>query len=198
MAHHEQSKAPLRFDPRERIIERARHDNIAALPNTDEKLLRWYPYNNGWDMIHSVTEAKNRVKQRDRHLDMLSELGSIAIPKHTNFIGVDPVWEDEIVVYTFVDRIADLQPVIKKADIQHIYGTLLKYFSWVHDTEEPAIIFDFFKLDQFSINPNGPEGSPEITMFDLDPYIDDNTPANQATAREGLRQIQIIGQATTV
>jgi hypothetical protein len=110
---------------------------------------------------------------------------------------LDPEWENEIVVYTFVNRIAELQPVTKKADIQHIHGTLFKYFGWIHDTKEPAIMFDFFKLDQFAINPNGYDGSPEITMVDLDPYIYDNTSATQATAREGLRQIQIIAQATS-
>lgn len=194
----EHGAAPVRYNPLNYIVEEARHENIATLPNNDEQLLRWYPPANSWELLASADEARNFIRQKQRHLESLSALGRIAIPAHSDFIGANPAGSGDVVVYSLVDRVPNLQPLIKQAEIRQVHTALLKYFAWAIGTDEPAFVLDFFKLDQFHTNPHAINGEPSITMVDIDPYLVDNNTAHQARAREGLREIKLIADVAPI
>lgn len=199
MSSPERAVAPFSYDPTVAIITEARHDNIAALPNTDEQVLRWYPPNNSWEMFTSADEALNFIRQRRLHLGMLNSLGRIAIPisEHSDVVGLDPEFHCNIVIYSTVDHLLDLRPLTARTDIRHVHSTLLKYFTWATSTQEPAFVLDFFKLDQFHHNPYAAAGEPAITMVDIDPYFVPTSETNQARAREALRKIKLRADVTT-
>lgn len=188
------AKPPLAFNPCEQLHPAARHGNIANAPTSKHEnlLLRWYPHGDCWDIIGSSTEAETRIRTKRRHLDKLSELGAIAIPRHNDFVGMSPDGS-EIVIYSAVEQVTNPQPLTTEKDMRHVANTLNKYFAWVTQTAEPSFLMDLFKAEQYCRTPANTEGSSAdstIMLLDIDPYIVETSQATLATAREGLREIR--------
>lgn len=188
------AKPPLAFNPHTQLHPAARHRNIAHIPTSGREnfLLRWYPNEDCWDIVRSTAEAEALIRTKRRHLDILSQLGAVAIPRHYDFVGMSPDGS-EIVIYSAVEQVANPQPLTTEKDMRHVANTLNKYFAWVTQTAEPSFLMDLFKAEQYCRTPANTEGSSAdstIMLLDIDAYIVETSQVTLATAREGLREIR--------
>ncbi|HET6924550.1 MAG TPA: hypothetical protein VFH39_01835 [Candidatus Saccharimonadales bacterium] len=177
------------FDPLEHLAPFARHQNIAFHPAKPGKILRWYPHQDTWDCFDSPKGANSALHMNQQHLGFLASATRIAVPKHYDFIAQEPPYSNEnpaYAVFSELDLIAGCRPVDAKDDVRLVWEALTKYHSWVVTTDQPVILHDAFKLDQYHVTNKG------VTLLDIDPYFAETRGHTMGLVRQQLRNIGTI------
>lgn len=195
MSSPDQPRAPLSFDPTSHLTEFNRHGTVSYVPQergeySDDYFLRWFPHGGVWTCLQSAAEAEALIADKRRHLDALQRLGNVAIPQHVDFVGLDPKYQSEIVIYSRVENIHGLRPILTKPEVGLVYSALSKYLSWACDAQEPLLMSDLFYTRQFGIRQPHPPTPGEFYMPDIDAFLTDNTPEVQDKVTERLLDIR--------
>jgi hypothetical protein len=195
MSSPDRPRAPLGFDPTQHLTSFNRHGTVSHIPQagegrSDDYFLRWFPHGDVWIYFQTAAEAEQHIVAKRRHLEALHRLGNVAIPRHVDFIGLDPAAEREIVIYSFVENVRGLRPILTKPEVGLVHSALSKYLSWTQEEDEPLLMSDSFRIDQFNMRQPNPALAGEFYLPDIDAFLVDRTTEVQDKVENNLRAIQ--------
>lgn len=178
---------PRGFDLSNSLIDMNRekgNDHVALLPigpDGKSRLLRWFPKPNSWDWIgtannaaaakESTARALGLLGKRDTHHALLSGLG-VQIIEHEDFIGqsLSARGDTEVVIYSIVPFLHDLEPVQTHGDYQLLRDTLTAYIGQFQSGAYGDQLLDIFEAEDFSII-RSEQQEPQLLLLDVDPKL---------------------------